>query len=124
MGLLDALLGNASEVDATEMQEEFARVLATGERIDRAYVLVRDAMLFTDRRLILVDKQGVTGRKISYHSVPYRSITHFSVETAGSFDLDAELTISLSGGQAIVKQFGRGVDVYEVQALLAGSIPR
>ena len=64
-----------------------------------AYQLVRDVFIFTDRRLILVDKQGVTGRKVQYHSVPYKSITHFSVETAGTFDLDAELTIWISGGQ-------------------------
>ena len=66
----------------------------------------------------------LTGRKMQYHSVPYRSITHFSVETAGTFDLDAELTIWISGGQGIVKQFGRGVDVYEVQALLASFVAR
>ena len=73
---------------------------------------------------ILVDKQGVTGRKVQYHSIPYRAVTHFGVETAGMFDLDAELTIWLSGGQGIVKQFGRGVDVYEVQALLAAFVAR
>ena len=125
MGLLDGLLGNASEVDATEMQEEFARVLATGERIDRAYVLVRDAMLFTDRRLILVDKQGATGRKVEYHSLPYRAITHFSVETAGHFDLDAELKIWVSGrAEPFAQQFKKGLSIYAVQAVLAGYVCR
>jgi hypothetical protein len=124
MGLFGGMMGNASGVDPQAAAKEFGRLLAQGEQIHAAYQLIRDSLIFTDRRLILIDKQGVTGRKIEYHSIPYRSITHFSVETAGSFDLDAELTISLSGGQAIVKQFGRGVDVYEVQALLAGSIPR
>ena len=124
MGFLDGLTGNASRVDSSAAAQEYGRLLAQDEPVQAAFQLVRDAVLLTDRRLIFIDKQGMTGRKISYHSVPYRSITHFSVETAGSFDLDAELTISLSGGQAIVKQFGRGVDVYEVQALLAGSIPR
>ena len=125
MGLLDGLLGNASEVDATEMQEEFARVLATGERIDKAYVLVRDAMLFTDRRLILVDKQGATGRKVEYHSLPYRAITHFSVETAGHFDLDADLKIWVSGrAEPFTQQFKRGLSIYAVQAVLAGYVCR
>jgi Bacterial PH domain len=124
MGFLDGLTGNASRVDSRAAAQEYARLLAEGEPVHAAYQLIRDAVLFTDRRLIFIDKQGMTGRKQSYHSVPFRSITHFSVETAGSFDMDAELTISLSGGQAIVKQFGRGVDVYEVQALLAASIPR
>jgi hypothetical protein len=124
MGFLDGIAGNASRVDPQSAAQEYARLLAQGEQVHAAYLLVRDVFLFTDCRLILVDKQGVTGRKLQYHSVPYRSITHFSVETAGMFDLDAELTIWLSGGQGIVKQFGRGVDVYEVQALLAAFVAR
>ena len=118
MGLLSGITGNASRVDPGKAAREYGRLLGHGEQVQAAYQLVRDAFLFTDRRLILVDKQGVTGRKVQYHSVPYKSITHFSVETAGTFDLDAELTIWISGGQGITKQFGRGVDVYEVQALL------
>lgn len=124
MGFLDGLAGNASRIDPASAAQEYGRLLAQGEQVLAAYLLVRDAFLFTDRRLVLVDKQGVTGRKVQYHSIPYRSITHFSVETAGTFDLDAELTIWLAGGQGIVKQFGRGVDVYEVQGLLAGFVAR
>jgi PH (Pleckstrin Homology) domain-containing protein len=57
--------------------------------------------------------------------VPYRSITHFAVETAGTFDLDAELKIWVSStSEPIVRQFGKGVDVYEVQALLAAFVAR
>ncbi|HEY2205215.1 MAG TPA: PH domain-containing protein [Pseudonocardia sp.] len=125
MGLLNGMLGNASRIDPTDAAREYGRLLGSGEQVHAAYLLVRDAVLFTDRRLVLVDKQGVTGRKVEYHTVPYRSITHFSVETAGSFDLDAELKIWLSGRhEPIVKQFGKGVDVYEVQALLSGFVAR
>jgi hypothetical protein len=125
MGLLDGLLGNAAEVDAAKMQAEFATVLASGEQIHKAYALIRDAMLFTDRRLILVDKQGMTGAKVEYHSLPYRAITHFSVETAGHFDLDAELKIWVSGRhEPFVQQFRRGLSVYEVQGVLAWYVCR
>jgi len=55
--------------------------------------LIRALFVFTNKRLILVDKQGLTGNKVEYHSLPYRIITHFSVETAGHFDLDAELKV-------------------------------
>lgn len=76
--------------------------------------------LFTNRRLLLIDKQGITGKKTEYHSIPYRSVTHFSVETAGTFDLDAELKIWLSGNpHPIARQFNRQVDIYELQAILA-----
>lgn len=123
MGIFDGMMGNASRVDPGSAAQEFGRLLAPGEEIRAAYQLIRDSLLFTNRRLILVDKQGVTGRKLEYHSVPYRSITHFSVETAGTFDLDAELKIWLSGtAEPIAKQFGKGVDVYEVQGLLAAYV--
>lgn len=125
MGLLDRLLGNASEVDSSEMQEEFARVLAEDEDVERAYVLVRDAMLFTNRRLILVDKQGMTGTKVEYHSLPYRAITHFSIETAGHFDLDADLKIWVSGrAEPFTQRFTRGLSIYAVQSVLAGYVCR
>lgn len=125
MGLLDALMGNASKVDAAKMQEEFGRVMAEGERVETAYQLFRDSFLFTDRRLILVDRQGLTGSKVEYHSIPYRSITHFTVETGGHFDLDAELRIWILGAeQPITKQFNKRLSIYELQGVLAGYLGR
>ncbi|MBD0709321.1 MULTISPECIES: PH domain-containing protein [unclassified Streptomyces] len=114
-----ALFGNAHSIDPAQAQQEFARLFAQGEQVHAAYLLVRDTILFTDRRLVLVDKQGITGKKVEYHSIPYRSITHFSVETAGTFDLEAELKIWISGTPVPVqKTFTKGVDIYEVQAVL------
>lgn len=54
-----------------------------------AYQLVRDSFLFTNKRLILVDKQGITGKKVEYHSILYKSISHFAVETSGNSDPEA-----------------------------------
>ncbi|MFE2106044.1 PH domain-containing protein [Kitasatospora sp. NPDC059463] len=120
-----ALFGNAHRVDNDEAQKEFARLFGEGEQVHAAYQLLRDSFLFTDRRLILVDKQGITGKKTEYHSIPYRSITHFAVETAGNFDLDAELKIWVSGAALpISKNFTKGVDIYEVQALLTQFVTR
>lgn len=97
MGLLDALMGNASEVDVAEVQEELAPILGDSERVVSAYKLVRDLIVFTSNRFMFIDKQGMTGRKVDYHSIPYKAITQFRVETAGHFDLDAELKIFVSG---------------------------
>ena len=125
MGLLSGLLGNASEVDAAKLETEFAQVLAAGERIERAYQLIRDMFVFTDKRLIFVNRQGVTGSKVEYQSIPYRSITRFSVETAGTFDLEAELKIWLTGTpQPIQLQFNKKLSIYEVQKVLAGYVLR
>jgi len=125
MGLLDGLLGNASKIDPSQIQQEFGRVLAAGETVEHAYKLIRDYFVFTDKRLVLVDKQGLTGSKVEYHSIPYRNITHFSVETAGSFDLDAELKIWISGHSVpIQKQFNKQLNIYEVQGVLASYVLR
>ena len=123
MGFLDGLMGNAAEIDIEEIRAEFQKILAPGEKIEKAYRLIRDMFLFTDKRLILVDKQGITGKKTEYHSVPYRSITHFSIETAGNFDLDAELKIGLSGSQTpLQKQFNKSLNIYELQSVLAAYV--
>jgi hypothetical protein len=123
MGLLDGMLGNASKIDARKVQSEFDEILAPGETVEHAFQLIRDLLVFTDKRFVLVDRQGVTGSKVEYHSIPYKSITHFSIETAGTFDLDAELKIWISGTAAPVqKRFNKKLSIYEVQSVLASYV--
>jgi len=120
MGIFNGLMGNASEIDLDDIIKEYTKILAENERIEKAYRLVRDLFIFTNKRLILVDKQGVTGKKTEYHSIPYKSITHFSIETAGHFDLEAELKIWISGtALPIEKQFNSSLNIYELQKVLA-----
>ena len=120
MGILDTLLGHAGEKNLDKIREDFAALLAPGETLQRAFGLIRDLMVFTDRRLILVNKQGVTGSKIEYLSVPYRSIVMFSIETAGHFDLEAELRIWVSGqASPITHSLGRNAGAQDIVALLA-----
>lgn len=125
MGLFDGLMGNASEASTEEVQREYQNILAPSENVEKAYRLIRDMFIFTNKRLVLVDKQGVTGKKVEYHSIPYKSIVHFSIETAGNFDLDAELKIWVSGSQLpIQKQFNKSLNIYEVQSVLAEYVLR
>ena len=125
MGLLSGLLGNASEISPASIQTEFAQILAPGERVEKAYQLIRDMFVFTDKRLVFVNKQGLTGSKVEYQSIPYRNITRFSVETAGSFDLDAELKIWVTGGMAPFQlQFNKKLSIYAVQSVLASYVLR
>jgi len=125
MGLLDGLLGNASEIEPAKVQAEFQQILAPNERVEHAYMLIRDYFVFTDKRLVFVNKQGLTGKKVDYHSIPYRSITHFSIETAGSFDLDAELKIWISGqAEPFSQEFNKKLSIYTVQSVLASYVLR
>ena len=103
MGLFDALLGNASETDVAAVAEELSPVLSDSEEVVSAYKLVRDLIVFTSGRMILIDKQGLTGRKVNYHYIPYKAITQFVVETAGHFDMDSELKIWVSGQEQPVE---------------------
>jgi len=119
------MLGNAAKIDPAKIQREFSQILAAGEVVEHAYQLIRDYFVFTDKRFVLVDKQGVTGSKIEYHSIPYKSITHFSIETGGTFDLDAELKIWISGtASPIQKRFNKKLSIYEVQSVLASYVCR
>jgi len=120
MGLFDGLMGNAQEIDPAVAQKELAPVLADDERIEKAYKVLRDAFVFTNKRLILIDKQGLTGKKTAYHSIPYRSIIRFTVETAGLFDADAELKIWVSGqAEPITKEFKSSTNMHALQKTLA-----
>jgi Bacterial PH domain len=120
MGILNGILGNASEANVENLTREYSKLLVKDEKIEKAYKIIRDLFIFTDKRLILIDKQGVTGKKTEYHSIPYKSITHFSIETNGHFDLEAELKLYISGtALPITKTFNSSVDVYQLQTVLA-----
>jgi len=121
MGIFSALLGNAGSISQETLLNEYGKLLISDEEIELGFKLIRDVFIFTNKRMILIEKQGLTGSKIDYKSITYKSITRFSIETAGPFDLEAELKIWVSSEQApsIVKQFNRAVNVYDVQKVLA-----
>lgn len=120
MGLFNAILGNASEVNIDSVSIEFKHILIDGEQIEKAYKLIRDMFIFTNKRLILVEKQLV-GTKVEYLSIPYANIIRFSKESAGIMDLDAELKIWIKDMDLpIKKQFGKGGNnINEVYQILS-----
>ena len=121
MGLLSGMMGHASEVSIEKLAKEFEPILIDEERIERAYRLIRDMLVFTNKRLILVNKQGITGSKIEYQSIPYGSIKTFSKESAGMLDFDAELKIWLTGETVptIKQDFRKGDNINEAYQVLS-----
>lgn len=121
MSLISALFGNASEKDPIQLHEKYAKLLCADEKIELGFQIIKDTFLFTNKRLILIAKENLVGKKIEYLTISYKSISRFSIQTAGIFDLDAELRIWVSSEQepSIVKKFNSSVDVYEVQKVLA-----
>jgi hypothetical protein len=123
MGLLSSVLGNAGAVNSQALNEKYGKLLTENEVIEVGFNVFRDKFIFTDKRLILVDVQGITGKKVSFVSVPYGKITKFSIETAGHLDLDAELKIWVgSDPMPIEKKFNKQVNVYDLQAVLAAHV--
>ncbi|SFP71625.1 PH domain-containing protein [Hymenobacter arizonensis] len=121
MGFFSALMGNAGVAQPSELIKEYGVLLAEGEIIEIGFKLVRDVFIFTNKRLILVEKQGLTGKKVDYLSVAYKSISRFGIETAGHLDLDAELKIWVSSEvqPSIVRKFNSQVNIYDLQKVLA-----
>ncbi len=123
MGLFNAILGNASEVSLEDTTKEFEPILIDGEHIEKAYKVIKDMFVFTNKRLILVEKQLV-GTKVDYLTIPYANIIKFSKESAGILDLDAELKIWIKDeSPPIIKQFGKGGNnINEVYKILSKHI--
>lgn len=120
MGLINTIFGNASEMQPEALQKEFGPLLCADERIEKAYKLLRDKWIFTNKRLIIQDVQGVTGKKREYMSVPYRSVERFSIETAGTFDMDSDMKLWIRGcAEPLVQKLGRDADISEIQQVLA-----
>lgn len=93
-------------------------LLVAGEEPVAAFKTFRDSAIFTNRRLIVRDAQGMTGKKVEMYSLPYSSINMWSSENAGKLDLNAELELWTRAGHIKVK-LGRGVDIRELDRLIA-----
>ncbi len=124
MGIFSKILGNADQVSVEKLNEKYKRLLTDDENVELGFKLFRDTFMFTNKRLILIDVQGLTGSKVEYKSLPYKNISRISLETAGTFDLDAELKLWISSEDtpSVSKKFNNSIDVYEVQKYLIQKI--
>ena len=80
-------------------------LLVSGEQVIAQFSAIRDFVIFTNKRIITVNVQGMTGKKKDFTSLPYSKIQAFSIETSGTFDLDAELELSFSGQGLLFEGF-------------------
>jgi hypothetical protein len=114
---------SATEIDTDEIARRYAALLLDGEEVLIAFKTLRDIAFLTDRRLCLVNIQGLVGKKVAIQSIPYRSITRFSLETAGTFDLEADMVFWLAGAaQPLEIKIGRGSNLTAIQQVLAHGI--
>lgn len=123
--MIDFSNGSVFKLNIANPQElgpEVAPLLVPGEQVVSCYKAVRDYVVFTDKRLIAVNVQGLTGKKKDFTSLPYSKIQAFSVETAGTFDLDAELDLWFSGLGKVRLEFKGSSDIRQLGQMIAGYV--
>ena len=102
--------------------EKAKDLIVPGEEIIDSYKSMRDGLVFTTKRIIVINKQGITGKKVDYTSLPYAKFNVYSVETSGVFDLDAELEIYISGIGKLVFEFKGKSDIIAISRHISQAI--
>ena len=108
------IFSRLKKVDNNEFGKIINDFLIHGEEVIGTYKSIRDGVVFTNKRIIAINIQGITGKKQDYTSIPYSKISTFSLETAGVFDLDSELELYMSGVGKVKFQFTGNTDVKEI----------
>ena len=108
-----------SPVEPESQLIRVAPLLIEGERIEAAFKAIRDAVVFTNKRVIAMNVQGITGKKVDYTSLPYSKMQAYSVETAGTFDLDCELDLYYSSIGHIRFELRGGCDIRELCRIIS-----
>ena len=110
---------NLKEIDKESVRKDGKDLLIEGESIEMAFHTIRDQLVFTNKRIIAIDVQGITGKKKDFTSMPYSKISVFSVETAGTIDLDSELELYFSGVGKIKFEFSGKSDIVQIGKLIS-----
>lgn len=108
-------------VEEVPMPQDVNQLLVQGEQPYAAYKTFRDSAIFTSKRLIVRDSQGLTGKKVEIYSIPYSSINMWSTENAGRIDFNAEVELWTRAGHLKIK-LGRQIDVRRIDQLIAACI--
>ena len=102
--------------------DDISEILVEGEKPVAAFKTFRDSAVFTTKRLIVRDSQGLTGKKVEMYSLPYTSVNMWSSENAGKvFDVNAELELWTRAGHIKIK-VGKGADIRRLDALLGWAV--
>lgn len=106
-------------VDLNTYSSVLVPMFVNGEEIIATFKGIRDGVVFTNKRIIAINVQGLTGTKKDFSSLPYSKIQAFSVETAGVFDLDSELEIWFSGLGKVRFEFVSRANVSEICKIIS-----
>jgi hypothetical protein len=111
-----------SPAKTEDIAPSVAPLIIPGEHVVSCFKGVRDFVVFTNKRLIAVNVQGMTGKKRDFTSLPYSKVQAFSIETAGTFDLDAELDLWFSGLGKVRLEFKGSADIRQLGHMIASFV--
>ena len=117
--IMDANFMNLKEISINEVRSEVPALMIQGESIIAAFQTIRDQVIFTDKRIFVVNVQGITGKKTSYFFYPYSKIQYFGIETAGVLDIDSELIFAFSNGAKLQFDFKSRVDIRKISTVVS-----
>ena len=120
--MFDSNTFNLKEIDLKEIRNEVRGLLIDGEQPIMAFQTVRDQVIFTTKRILVVNVKGITGKKVAYFTYPYSKIQYFGIETAGLMDIDCELLLAFNDGNMLTMDFKSNVDIRQISNLIASYI--
>lgn len=93
-------MDNLIRIKEKELCKNAQALLLETEMVIGAYKTVRDQVVFTSRRIIMVNMQGVTGTRQEIFVLPYREVLHYGIQTAGFGDplQTSQLTVCFADG--------------------------
>lgn len=115
---------NLTPIDLRQVRSEVDGLLISDEEAIMAFKTVRDQLVFTNKRIIAIDVQGITGKRKSFTSLPYSKIQFFSIQTPGFLEMvpDSELVLTFSNGFNAAFEFKGKADIGEIGRIISGYV--
>ena len=115
---------NLTPLNVSDVNKVVPRMMTNGENIVAVFKTIRDQLVFTTKRIISIDVQGITGKKTSFSSIPYKTIQYYSFQTPAFIELvpDTELELYFANGITVKFEFKGRFDIAELDKIISSQV--